>query len=270
MQAFAPATAGHSFLRRSAARQQLPRRPRRAGPARHVALVPIASLPLPPPPHLPRRHVLHLLGGVCVSACHAGAAPATRAAAAGAAEPLPLEPYRDAAGAFALLRPTAWARDAIVSTAAFAHSSGIGAGPGVAFTYLPDPSENMSVLGRPCGGSGGEGGAGRSGCDSLRALGTPGAFGRRLVRGIEQSAPKPLRVASMLAARERLGHAHGVDVLYYEVEYAVSSPAWARRNICVAAARNGVLYTLNVQAPLVRWAELSGTLHAIADSFELL
>lgn len=178
-----------------------------------------------------------------------------------AAPLLPLEIYEDPSG-FTLLRPTGWVRDRIVDGRRFAQAAG--AGPGVAFSYTLDPTENLSVLSRAAPGA-------ESG---LSALGPPAGFGRNLVKSL--STPDGMRVANLNRAYARDGSGNvlpggslPVDGReYYVVEYSVASPKWLRKNICVAAvAADGSLVTLNIQGPSQRWSELKETYQIIAGSF---
>lgn len=188
----------------------------------------------------------------------------------------PLQPYVDPEGKFRLLRPSAWVQDRIIDSSQFARRSGIGGGPGVAFTYLLDPTDNVSVFARPAA-------AGMS----LRALGTPGSFGRRLMQSLSSAVPTNLRLATLLTARERSGCAvisdseadtrysgmctdEDRDDVYYELEYQVSSPTWTRRSVCVATIKHGLIYTLNAQVDATRWNQLCSSLRDIGRSFVVL
>jgi hypothetical protein len=46
-----------------------------------------------------------------------------------------------------------------------------------------------------------------------------------------------------------------------------ASPKWVRHSLCVVGIKNGLLYTLNMQAPSLRWADLEPSFRRIADSF---
>jgi PsbP len=197
---------------------------------------------------LPRRGVLRALIALYV-------ARSTGVADRGiAADELPLEQFTDDDGAFALLRPSNWARDRVVSTKQFARSSGVGAGPGVAFSLLLDPTENLSVLARPAPAG-----------VTLSALGGPADFAKGLMASIT-SAPGPVRHATLLNTWRRVGGSNE----YYAVEYLISSSQSNRHSICVAVIVKGYLYTLNIQIPVARWPLLAETMHTVAESFKVL
>jgi PsbP len=197
---------------------------------------------------LPRRGVLRALLALYVAR---SAGVADRGIAL---NEFPLKQFTDDDGAFALLRPSVWARDRVVSTKQFARSSGVGAGPGVAFSLLLDPTENLSVLARPAPAG-----------VTLSALGGPASFAKGLMASIT-SAPGPVRLATLLDTWRRVDSSHE----YYAVEYLIRSTQFHRHNICVAVIVKGYLYTLNIQIPVTRWPLVADAMHTVAESFTVL
>jgi photosystem II oxygen-evolving enhancer protein 2 len=219
------------------------------------------ALSLPPGPrtHTSRRVALRLLlacASVSVTSERALGATAFEAVTGQAASStdFPLELFTDPEGAFSLLRPSAWANDRVISTRQFARSSGVGVGPGVAFSLLLDPTENVSVLARPTPPG-----------FTIAALGKPHVFAEGLMKTIT-SAPGPTRFADVVSAQHRESDGN----LYYTVEYEVRTFQWARHNICVAVMKDGMLYTLNAQVPAEKWRQIAKPLRDIAQSFTLL
>jgi hypothetical protein len=173
-------------------------------PARGQTACPICASAAP---GIPRRRALQALLSLPLALVPVPAAPAPAAPA------LDLEQYRDAAGGFALLRPSAWARDRIVDGRRFARDSG-GGGPGVAFEDVLDPTQNISVLARPVGGA-----------RQLADIGPPAGFGRKMCQAIQGGPAGSVRSARMVRAFARDGGSGDAGDVYYEVEYLVVRPA---------------------------------------------
>ncbi|XP_051145142.1 psbP domain-containing protein 7, chloroplastic [Andrographis paniculata] len=99
---------------------------------------------------------------------------------------------------------------------------------------------------------------------SIEAFGGAEEVGANVVRTI---AGKRTDVMGRL-----IGSSMRVDAKarYYEIEFGVEGRDFLRHNVAVCCARQGRLFTLNVQAPESAWPQYQTQLYTIAHSFTLL